>query len=156
MSQNTLENRYMEFLIDDQAFAIPLISVREVIQKPGITAVPNMPSHFEGMMNLRGKIIGVFDVRKKLCTKKVSEKVDAGPAVIIVIENSGISIGMVVDEVARVIHASDDMIKEAPLKNDDPTRKYIVNVIQTKERMILSLDVTTLFEIQKYKNIIAA
>jgi purine-binding chemotaxis protein CheW len=156
MSQNTLENRYMEFTLGDQYFALPLISVKEVIQRPEVTQVPNMPSHFEGMMNLRGKIIGVFNVRKKLGVKKPVEKADASPEVVVVVEQNGISVGMLVDEVTKVIHATDDMIKQAPLKDDDPSKKFIMNVIQTKDSMVLSIDVNELLDIEKYRKQMAA
>ncbi|MCX6119267.1 MAG: chemotaxis protein CheW [Proteobacteria bacterium] len=132
MSQNTLENRYMEFTLGDQFFALPLISVKEVIQKPEVTSVPNMPAHFEGMMNLRGKIIGVFNVRKKLGVKKLAEKSgeksNTSPEVVVVVEQNGISVGMLVDEVTKVIHATEDMLKQAPLKDDDASKKFILNV----------------------------
>ena len=156
MSQNTLENRYMEFTLGDQFFALPLISVKEVIQKPEVTTVPNMPAHFEGMMNLRGKIIGVFNVKKKLGVKKSAEKSDASPEVVVVVEQNGISVGMLVDEVTKVIHATEDMLKQAPLKDDDISKKFIQNVIQTKENMVLSIDVNELLEIEKYRKQLAA
>jgi purine-binding chemotaxis protein CheW len=156
MSQNTLENRYMEFILGDQQFALPLISVKEVIQKPEITNVPNMPSHFEGMMNLRGKIIGVFNVRKKMSIKAQESKTEKSPDVVIVVEKDGISVGMIVDEVTRVIHATADMISAAPVKEGDSTLKYILNVIQTKGDMVLSIDVNELLEIEKYRKKIAS
>jgi purine-binding chemotaxis protein CheW len=164
MNQNTLENRFMEFTLEEQFFALPLISVKEVIQKPDVTTVPNMPAHFEGMMNLRGKIIGVFNVRKKLGIKRpVAEKGQShdlatpqSPEVVVVVEQNGVSVGMLVDEVTRVIHATSDMLKDAPLKDDDATRKFIVNVIQTKEHMVLSVDVSELLEIEKYRKQLAA
>lgn len=155
MSQNTLNNRYMEFLLNQQAFALPLISVKEVIQKPEITSIPNMPAHFEGMMNLRGKIIGVFNVRKKLSVKATSDRVSTTPEVVIVIEKDGVSV-MIVDEVTKVIHATDVMVKEAPLKEDDPTRRYILNVIHSKDEMVLSINVNELLEIDKYKKALAS
>lgn len=156
MSQNTLENRFMEFLLGDQAFALPLISVKEVISRPEITPVPNMPAHFEGMMNLRGKVIGVFNMRKKLAVRATSERQSESPEAVIVVEGEDVSIGMIVDEVTRVIHAKPDMLKEAPLKADDPMRKYIINVIQTKDGMILSVDVGELLELKKYKTTLVA
>jgi len=101
MSQNSLESRYMEFLLN----------------------------------------------------KQTSEQ---GPEVVIVIENDGVSVGMIVDEVTKVIHATDQMVKEAPLKEDDPTRKYILNVIQSKDEMVLSINVNELLEIDKYRASLAS
>ena len=155
MSESTLDNRYMEFLLGDQLFAIPLMSVKEVIQRPEITGVPNMPPHFEGMMNLRGQILGVFNVRKKLAAKHKEARITT-PEVVVVIEHEGLSVGMLVDEVTRVLHAHGDMLKTAPIRNDDPAARYIKSVIQCENEMVLTIDASELLEIEKYKNKIVA
>jgi purine-binding chemotaxis protein CheW len=155
MSTSNLDNRYMEFQLGDQLFAMPLMSVKEVIQKPEITEVPNMPAHFQGMMNLRGQILGVFDVRKRLGSK-VRDKSLTTPEVVIVIEYAGISVGMVVDEVTKVLHTNADMIKPAPIKDDDAAAKFITSVIHIEGEMVLAVDVNQLLEIEKYRNKVAA
>lgn len=150
MSQGNLENRYMEFRLGDQLYAIPLLNVKEVIQKPEATVVPNMPSHFEGMMNLRGQILGVFSVRKKLNAKARSAE-DTTSEVVIVIEQHGINVGMIVDEVTKVLHPNADMIQAAPLKKDDPARVFITSVIQTGDDLVLTIDVSHLLDLEKYQ-----
>jgi purine-binding chemotaxis protein CheW len=140
----------MEFRIGGQPYAIPLLSVKEVIPKPEIIAVPNMPTHFEGMINLRGQILGVFNVRKKLAAKakETAQKVND---VVIVIESQGVSVGMIVDEVTRVLHASPDNIGPAPLKEDDPARQFISAVIQTGQDLVMAIQVGNLLDLEKYK-----
>jgi purine-binding chemotaxis protein CheW len=156
MSHDNLDNRYMEFQLGGQLFAMPLMSVKEVIQKPEITSVPNMPSHFEGMMNLRGQILGVFDVRKKLAVKAREKNSENTPEVIIVIEDQGVSVGMLVDEVTKVLHTNEGMIKPAPIKEDDQASSFIRSVIHAGEEMVLAVDVRNLLEIEKYKNKLSA
>lgn len=156
MSASTLDNRYMEFRICNQLYAVPLLNVREVIKRPEITTVPNMPPQFEGMMNLRGQILGVFNVRKKLGQPAGADKAAAATDVVIVIEEAGVSLGMIVDEVTRVFHATSDMISAAPLKEDDPARQYIETVIQSNEELVLTVQVAQLLEIEKYKEFAAA
>ena len=155
MSTSTLDNRYMEFLMGEQLFAIPLMSVKEVIQRPDVTTMPNMPSHFEGMMNLRGQILGVFNVRKKLGSKARPENLTT-PEVVVVIEHEGLSVGMLVDEVTRVVHASEEMLKPAPLRSTDAAGRYIRAVIHNEDQMVLTIDVAELLEIEKYREKIAA
>ena len=150
MSTTQLDNRYMEFRLGEQLYAIPLLSVKEVIPKPEITMVPNMPSHFEGMINLRGQILGVFNVRKKLSAKS-RDASDKTSEVVIVIEQQGVSIGMIVDEVTRVLHPTPDTIGPAPLKEDDPTRNFIASVIQTGEELVMTIQVANLLDLEKYK-----
>ncbi|MES2803616.1 MAG: chemotaxis protein CheW [Bdellovibrionota bacterium] len=150
MSESNLDNRFMEFRLGGQLFAIPLLSVKEVIPKPDITLVPNMPSHFEGMINLRGQILGVFNIRKKLAAK-ARDATDKTADVVIVIEQQGVSVGMIVDEVTKVLHAGTDMIGPAPLKEDDPARHFIGSVIQTGEDLVMTIHVGKLLELEKYK-----
>ena len=152
---NSADNRYMEFRLGGQLFAIPLLSVKEVITKPEITSVPNMPAHFEGMINLRGQILGVFNVRKKL-SAKARDASEKNSDVVIVIEQLGVSVGMIVDEVTRVLHASSAKIGPAPLKEDDPARQFITAVIQTEEELVIAIQVGQLLELEKYKAIIKA
>jgi len=150
MTQDALENRFMEFAVGDQALALPLTCVREVIPKPDVTALPGMPQYFEGMINLRGKVIGVISLKKKLSIK--SERPAEALSVVIVVEHDGMSVGMIVDEVVRVIQTNPEMMKEAPLKQDDPLKRYVNAVIQTKERMVLAVNEIELLEFQQLKS----
>ncbi|NCN95305.1 MAG: hypothetical protein GW917_01130 [Bdellovibrionales bacterium] len=145
----SLDSRFMELKIGEQLFALPLMKVKEVIQKPEITQVPNMPSHFEGMINLRGQILGVFNVRKKLNQKSVE---NGPPEVIIVVESDGLMLGMIVDEVTRVIQASAEQLKEAPLREGDPAAAYVSGVIHSGDDLILTLKVEKLLDLDTYKN----
>jgi purine-binding chemotaxis protein CheW len=149
MSGEKIDNRYMEFKLGDQLYAVPLLAVKEVIQKPEVTAVPNMPSHFEGMMNLRGQILGVYSIRKKL-NAKPKEKHLTTTDVVMVIEHEGISVGMIVDEVTKVLHAETDKIKPAPLKEDDPAKSFVTSVIQAEGELVLAVNVSQLLELNKY------
>jgi purine-binding chemotaxis protein CheW len=150
MSEANSDNRFMEFRLGGQLYAIPLLSVKEVITKPEITMVPNMPTHFEGMINLRGQILGVFNVRKKLAAKADDSK-NKVQEVVIVIEQKGVFVGMIVDEVTKVLHAKTEMIGPAPLKEDDPARNFIGSVIQTGEELVMTIHVGKLLELDKYK-----
>lgn len=131
-------------------FAIPLLTVKEVIQRPEVTSVPNMPATFEGMMNLRGQILGVFNVRKKLGAA-ARDKNEASAEIVVVIESGGVMVGMLVDEVNRVLHATTEMMRTAPLKDNDPAKEFVAAVIQDKANMILILEVSKLLELDKYK-----
>lgn len=145
----------MEFRLGTQLYAIPLLSVKEVIRKPEVTIVPNMPPHFEGMINLRGQILGVFNIKKKLAIKPTDpeEKINE---VVIVVEQHGISTGMTVDEITRVLHAEPEKTGPAPLKRDDPAHKFIVSVIQTDKDLVQTIDLAQLLELEKHKAVQSA
>lgn len=140
--------RFMEFRLGDQLFAVPLMSVREVLQKPEVTQVPNMPPHFEGMMNLRGQILGIFNVRKKLIS--ASDKGNNGPhPVVIVIEEQGVSVGILVDEVTRVLHPTQEQMSAPPLRPGDPASAYVQNVIKIDSSLVVTLKMNELLGVQQ-------
>lgn len=147
---NNTDNRYMEFRLGGQLYAIPLLTVKEVVPKPEITIVPNMPAHFEGMINLRGQILGVFNVRRKL-NIKAKDPAAKSSDVVIVIEQMGVSVGMIVDEVTRVLHAEAEKISPAPLKDDDPSRSFITSVIQSEQELVMTIQVDKLLELEKHR-----
>lgn len=147
----------MEFKLGGLLYAVPLLTIKEVIQKPEVTSIPNMPSHFEGMMNLRGQILGVYSIRKKLGAKPLPENsTESKNQVVMVIETGGVTAGMVVDEVTKVLHVEEKMCKEAPLKEDDPARAYVNAVIQQEDELVLILDVYKLLDLEKFKKISTA
>ena len=114
-----------------------------------------MPSHFEGMINLRGQILGVFNVRKKLLPNS-NENINLKKTeVIIVIEKNGISVGMTVDEVTKVLHVEENTMSPAPLKFDDPAKNFVLFVIRSAEELIMVLDADRLLELDKYKKQLA-
>jgi len=149
MSIISHDNRFMEFKMGDQLYSVPLLSVREVIQKPEITPMPNCPADFEGMMNLRGQLLGVFNVRKKLSSNAKPKNNEH--TVVVIIERNGISVGMIVDEVTRVLSTESDMIKAAPVRADDPSKKFIQSIIHTESDLVLILDLEQLLEFKKYE-----
>jgi len=148
MAEKT-DTRFMEFKLGGQLYAIPLLTVKEVIPKPETTPVPNMPVFFEGMINLRGQILGVYNVRKKLAAKKRDEN-DKNHEVVIIIDHQGASVGIIVDEVTRVLRSEDHKFTSAPLKEDDPARAFIGDVIQAEGELVMTINVTELLDLNKY------
>lgn len=148
-------SRFMEFRIADQLFAVPLMSVREVLQKPEVTQVPNMPAHFEGMMNLRGKILGIFNIRKKLIA--TAAKASQSPhQVVIVIEEDGNSVGIIVDEVTRVLHPTTEQMSPAPLRANDPANVYVSGVIKVDSSLVVILKMAELIGVNQMQKKLAA
>ena len=91
--------RYIEFSLGEEKFAIALLEVKEVISCPETTPIPRSPSHFVGVMNLRGQVISIVDLRKKLSIQSTSELEEA----VIILELDGANIGVIVDSINKVI-----------------------------------------------------
>lgn len=147
----SIDNRYMELRVGEQLYAIHLLTVREVIQQPEITAIPNSPADFEGMMNLRGQIMGVFNVHKKLGAKNKPAGERHLPSVVVVVECQGTRLGVIVDEVTRVVHPTPDAVKPAPLKEEEAGKQFVESVIQMESDLVLVLNLDQLLNVKKYK-----
>ena len=98
--------RYLCFDLGNREFAIPLLSAKEVIGIPEVTAVPQSPSHFLGIMNLRGNVISVLDLRLKLSIKPVTSEENT----IIILDLGDYNLGVVVDRVNSVQTVEKDKI----------------------------------------------
>jgi len=99
------------FFLGNEEYGVPIIQVSEVIRKVGITRIPGMPDFIEGVINLRGKIIPVIDLRKRF---GLPVQVDTEKTRIIVVLTSDHSIGLIVDGVSEVINLSNDQIEPIP------------------------------------------
>ncbi len=136
-SSDSIDTRFMEIKIGPELFAVPLLEVKEVILKPEVIPMPNSPKFFEGMINLRGQILGIYDVRKKLVEKYAKKEV--GQDVVVIFEFGGALVGMSVDEVTRVLHVKPEMLEPAPVRDKDPSLQYVDQIIKTGEEVVQTL-----------------
>lgn len=116
--------RFIEFSLGNEDYAIPLLMVREVISVPDTTPIPKSPPHFLGIMNLRGQVISVVDLRKKL---KIDSKKNKEEAVIIV-DIGTMNIGVVVDAINKVLAFSPEEVSAIPEVESQVNTQYIQGV----------------------------
>lgn len=128
--------KYLCFDLGQEEFAIPLLSVKEVLALPDTTPVPQAPSHFVGIMNLRGSIVSILDLRLKLGYK--SEKTEQASVIIMDIE--GLNLGVVVDRVNSVIAFTQDQMSPRPETGLDRSANYITGVYRKSDKLIILLD----------------
>jgi purine-binding chemotaxis protein CheW len=139
-SKNTNANRerFLSFSLGNEEYAVPLLAVREVIALPEFTPVPYTPTYFLGIMNLRGQVISIMDLRQKLGIKP---GVNTETAVIIC-DLNGASIGVVVDSVNTVLNPDSADVSEKPeIQSNRPT-DYITGVYRKDKKLILFLDLS--------------
>jgi len=141
--------RFLEFDLGEESYAVKLLSVREVITVPEMTPLPNGPSYFNGIMNLRGQIISVVDLRKKLNIKKS----DASEEAVVIIDIDGISIGMVVDTINKVLSFALEELVEIPEVRSQVNAKYIQGVYRNESKLTLLLDVESIFDLDNIKKL---
>lgn len=129
--------RFLSFSLGQEEYAIPLLSVKEVIALPEITPVPQTPPHFLGIMNLRGQVISVMDLRAKLSIKPNT----SGETAIIICDLKPNSVGVVVDAINSVLSPSRQEISDKPEIKSQRNTEYIKGVFRHQEKLILLLDI---------------
>lgn len=130
-------NRYLNFSLGQEEYAIPLLVVREVIAMPEVTPIPFSPPHFLGIMNLRGQVISVIDFRTKLGIKPDASKETA----VIICDLSSICLGMVVDSINQVISPAANELSEKPDLHTNKNSDYITHVYRRQESLVLLIDI---------------
>jgi purine-binding chemotaxis protein CheW len=137
MSMKTANERFLTFSLGQEEYAVPLLRVKEVMAVTETTPVPYTPSHFLGIMNLRGQVISVIDLRLKFKMKKAETTSETA---IIIADLAPISLGVVVDSINSVLSLSPDEIRPRPQIESNPGSDYILGVAAKDSRLILLLD----------------
>lgn len=148
MSVVLSSNRFLEFDLGAESFAVPLLTVKEVIPVPDTTPMPNAGDHFVGIMNLRGQIISVIDLRKKMKVKK--KEVGLEEAVVIV-EMQGVSIGLIVDSINKVLTITSGDVSPVPELKSQINARFIQGVYRGPDKLTVLIDIESILNIQEIK-----
>ncbi|MDR1573573.1 MAG: chemotaxis protein CheW [Clostridiales Family XIII bacterium] len=135
--EDTLQGRFLTFTLVNDVYGLPIEYVVEIIGIQSITIVPKVPAYIKGIINLRGKIIPVIDVRLKF-GKEPAEYNDR--TCVIVIEISDTSVGLIVDNVDEVLTIEDDNIAAPPANRMGFENRYIMGIGKIGGRVQLLLD----------------
>jgi purine-binding chemotaxis protein CheW len=135
--EDTQHGKYLTFQLGNEVFGIEIKFVTEIIGIQSITYVPEVPDYVKGIINLRGKIIPVIEMRIKF--KKPSIPYDDRTC-IIVIDIGEISVGLIVDNVAEVMRIADDKIVEPPKYKNGFQNKFIKGIGKSGDEIKLLLD----------------
>jgi len=133
---------YLTLRLGKEQYGIPVLKVQEIIGRTEITEIPRMPQYIKGVINLRGKIIPLMDLRLKF---NLEEKEYTERTVFVVLEvNLGEKtrqMGIVVDSVSEVIKLEEAMIEPPPRYGFDADSEFIVGMGKLNEKVILLLDI---------------
>lgn len=130
------------FSVSEEEFAVDISQVQEVIRLPRITLVPNAPDFIEGVIHLRGRIIPVIDLRKRLRLSRSAESrsYDKFTRVLIIMYD-GKLIGFVVDRVAEILKIPESAIRPTPeLILEHTGAEYFEGVVREDDRLIILLN----------------
>jgi len=130
------------FKVNEEVFAISINNVSIIEKVSEIYKVPDTPVHIEGLINLRGKVHTVFNLRKKFGYQSI----EFGENTRIIILNHSSMIGLLVDEVFEIFGAEDSDIKPAPESISGLSGKYFSGVVERDGRIVLIIDLEKLLE----------
>ena len=144
-SQKSAPQQFLTFTVEREEYGVDIMTVREIKGWTETTRLPNAPEFLRGVMNLRGLIIPIFDLRKRFHMGMT----EATPKhVIIILAVGDRNIGLLVDTVSDILDANADQIKPAPTSSTDTQvdADYINGLISLDDRMVVLLNVEYLFE----------
>lgn len=151
------EGKYLTFTLDNEEYGIGILKVKEIIGMMPVTTVPQTPEFVKGVINLRGKVIPVIDLRLKfgIDAQDYTER-----TCIIVVEITGRSgtiwIGIVVDSVSEVINISSGDIEDTPAFGAKLDTQYILGMAKIGEKIKILLDIEKVLSTDELKELMNA
>jgi purine-binding chemotaxis protein CheW len=130
--------QFVTFTLNKEQYAVDILNVQEINRITDITKVPNSPDYVEGVINLRGKVIPVINLRKKFCFE---EKPTDDTSRIIIMEINGITNGLIVDSVSEVLRVPSSIIEPAPPMSSDLSNNFIKGIAKMEDRLIILIDI---------------
>jgi len=134
---DTTKNRYLSFVIGDENFGMEIDTVKEIINTFDITPVPHTPDYIKGIMNLRGDIIPIIDVRTRfLMEPKEYDELTC----IVVLEHKDGNIGLIIDSVNEVKYVPEKNISAPPAAKLNYVNQFIKNLGRTDSYVMLLIE----------------
>jgi purine-binding chemotaxis protein CheW len=134
--------KFLTFFLDAEEYGIEILTVREIIGLMPVTTVPQTPYYVRGIINLRGKIIPVVDLRQKFDMPTIE---DTEETCVVVVQTGGILLGVVVDKVSEVVDIVATDIVDAPTLGDEINTDYLLGIGKQADRVTLLLDIENVF-----------
>jgi len=129
------------FQVGRETYGVPITSLHEIVRVPEITAVPDAPDYLEGVINLRGKIVSVMDLRKRFGEKQATLKKQNR---ILVVEHSGRLAGLIVDSASEVLKIPADAVEAPPAVFQEGGLNCGTGLGKVGGRLVVLLDMSKL------------
>jgi purine-binding chemotaxis protein CheW len=129
------------FQVGRETYGVPITSLHEIVRVPEITAVPDAPDYLEGVINLRGKIVSVMDLRKRFGEKQATLRKQNR---ILVVEHAGRLAGLIVDSASEVLKIPADAVEAPPAVFQDGGLNCVTGLGKVGGRLVVLLDMSKL------------
>jgi purine-binding chemotaxis protein CheW len=140
--------KYLTFLLGRESYGLPVLKVREIIRLVEITPVPHMPSYVKGVINLRGKLVPVMDLRTRfdLASREFTESTCIIVAQVKSESGGVLHMGFVVDGVEEVLNLNQSDIEETPDFGMKLATEYLLGMAHAKDKVVALLDIDQVFD----------
>jgi len=149
----TRELHIVGFQVGRETYGVAITSLHEIVRVPEITAVPDAPDYMEGVINLRGKIVSVIDLRKRLGELQVAP--NRRNRILVVEHNARLS-GLIVDSASEVLKIPADDVEPAPHEFQEGGLNCVTGLAKYKGRLIVLLDMAKLLDYSGLRGVKAA
>lgn len=150
LDEDSMQGKYLTFDLGEETYGIEIRYVTEIIGMQSITEVPDMPSYLRGIINLRGRIIPVLDMRARF---KKPLQVYHDRTCIIVVDIREVSVGLIVDQVAEVLNIDDNNIDLPPDGRTGFSNRFINGIGKVGEDVKLLIDTDRILTREEYNSL---
>jgi len=146
--------QYLSFTLDNEEYGVDILRVQEIRSWEPVSRIPNVPHYEKGVVNLRGSIVPIIDLREKLGIKFT----EYTPLTVVVVlqtndNNKTRTMGVVVDSVSDVIILDKTKIQDAPDFGAKLSNEFINGLVSVNERMVILLDVDKLLKLEELEEL---
>ena len=146
MAEELQATQYLTFTLAEEVFAVDVARVREILEMPSITKVPQVPEFMRGVINLRGCVVPVIDLRLKFGMKETAHTVNTCIIVVEVdMDGENIVLGALADSVQEVIEMEPSQIEAAPHIGTHLNTEFLKGMGKHNERFVMILDIDKVF-----------
>lgn len=140
------QNQYLTFTLDDEVFAVEISKVREVLDFSNVTKVPQMPEFMCGVINLRGNVVPVVDMRCKFGIEMTESTVNTCIIIVeVVMDGESSILGALVDSVQEVLDLEPDQIEPPPRIGTKLNTEFIRGMGKHNDQFLIILDINRVF-----------
>ena len=138
------QHEYVTAMIGGQLFGLPILRVQDVFAPERLTCVPLAPLEIAGVLNLRGRIVTLIDMRRRL---GLGQREDGGPAMAVGVESRGESYGLLIDTVGEVLKLDDMACEPNPTNLDPRLASVSTGIYRLDGQLLMVLDVDRVLDI---------
>lgn len=147
-----MEHQLVVFDLNGEHYGLEIAAVESIIKMQAITVVPQAPAFVEGVTNLRGKVLPVIDLRRRF---GLEVETATKATRIVVVEMSGLTVGMVVDGVSEVLHINSDTIEPPSPIMTTVDSAFIRGIAKVAQRLVILLDLAKVLSLSEQNTLTA-